>query len=265
MRSGPDSGSSTQSDRKGEFPQEDSPFRFGRDAVSVGQRRDGFVYPEGMTSYDLTLTGRSIRLEPLGREHIEALSAASAALDPAMTDPSIYSWTVVPQGIAEMTRYVEIALEWRDAGTAIPFAVVRLRDKVVIGSTRYWNIERWNWPEGHSRHGNPHPDVCEIGWTWYARPAIRGGANPEGKFLMLQHAFEMWKALRVCLHTDSRNLRSQAAMERIGFKHEGVLRAHKLAVDGVVRDSFRYSMIASEWPEAKQRLRERMQERTQRA
>jgi RimJ/RimL family protein N-acetyltransferase len=217
-----------------------------------------------MTSHDLTLTGHYIRLEPLGREHIEALSAASAALDPDMTDPEIYRWTVVPQGIEEMTRYIETALEWRDAGTAIPFTVVRLRDETVIGTTRYWNIERWAWPKGHARHGSSSPDVCEIGWTWYARSAIRSGANPEGKFLMLQHAFETWNALRVCLHTDSRNLRSQAAMERLGFKREGVLRAHKLAVDGVARDSFRYSMIPSEWLEAKQRLLERLQEQPQR-
>lgn len=211
-----------------------------------------------MASHELTLTGNLIRLEPLRREHIEALADASAALDPGMTDPEVYSWTVVPQGTAEMTRYVETALEWQQAGTAIPFAVIRLRDEAVIGSTRYWNIERWSWPADSPRHGNPYPDVCEIGWTWYSRAAIRSGANPEGKFLMLQHAFEVWKALRVCLHTDSRNRRSQAAMERIGFRREGVLRAHKLAVDGVSRDSCRYSMTADEWPAAKQRLLERL-------
>lgn len=213
-----------------------------------------------MTSHDLTLTGKLIRLEPLRRDHISALAAASAAPAPGMTDPEIYSWTVVPQGIAEMTRYVETALEWQDAGTAVPFAVVRLRDEAVIGSTRYWNIERWAWPVGSPRYGNPYPDICEIGWTWYSRPAIRSGANREGKFLMLQHAFEVWNVLRICLHTDSRNRRSQAAMERAGFRHEGVLRAHKLAADGISRDSFRYSMIADEWPEAKQRLLERMQQ-----
>ena len=121
----------------------------------------------------LTLTGPHIRLEPLTRSHIEALSAASAAPDPNMIDPAIYSWTVVPQGIAEMSQYVETALAWQDAGTAVPFAVVRLSDNAVIGSTRYWNIERWLWPNGNPRRGNPHPDVCEIGWTWYTRAAIR--------------------------------------------------------------------------------------------
>lgn len=212
-----------------------------------------------MTPQDLTLKGQLIRLIPLQRDHIGALAAASAASDPNMTDPEIYRWTVVPQGIDEMTRYVETALEWKEAGTAIPFTVIRVRDNAVIGSTRYWNIERWAWPAGNPHHGSPNPDACEIGWTWYARAAIRSGANPEGKFLMLQHAFEVWNALRVSLHTDSRNLRSQAAMERIGFKREGVIRAHKLAADGVARDSFRYSMIAAEWPDAKKRLLDRMQ------
>lgn len=207
----------------------------------------------------MPLTGNHIRLEPLTRDHIEALSAAAAEPSPGAMDPTLYNWTIVPQSIAETTRYVETALDWQAAGTAVPFAVVRLSDEAVIGSTRYWNIERWLWPSGHPRHGNPYPDACEIGWTWYARSAIRTGANPEAKFLMLQHAFEVWNTLRVCLHTDARNTRSQAAMERIGFKHEGILRAHKLAVDAIPRDSFRYSMTAAEWPEAKQRLAARLQ------
>lgn len=206
-----------------------------------------------MALHDLTLKGKLIRLEPLTLEHVGALAAASAS-DSSLDDPSIYQWTIVPQGIEETTQYVNTALEWRDAGTAIPFVVIRNSDNAIIGSTRYWNIDRWPWCPGHERFGNPHPDAAEIGWTWYTRSAIRTGANTEGKFLMLQHAFEVWKALRISLHTDVRNLRSQASMERIGFKREGILRAHKLAADCIPRDSVRYSMIASEWPEAKQRL-----------
>jgi RimJ/RimL family protein N-acetyltransferase len=207
----------------------------------------------------LTLTGRNIRLEPLGLEHVEALAAASAA-DPSLCDDLIYNFTVVPQGTEETTRYIQTALDWQEAGTAVPFIVIRNADNAVIGTTRYWNIERWLWPAGHARHNNPHPDVCEIGWTWYTRSAIRTAANTEAKFLMLAHAFEVWNALRVCLQTDSRNLRSQASMERIGFKREGVLRAHKLAADNVPRDSVRFSMTAAEWPQAKQRLLERLQQ-----
>jgi RimJ/RimL family protein N-acetyltransferase len=205
----------------------------------------------------LILTGRHIRLEPLGLEHVEALAAAA---DPALGDDLIYNFTVVPQGTEETTRYIQTALDWQEAGTAVPFIVIRNADNAVIGTTRYWNIERWLWPAGHARHNNPHPDVCEIGWTWYTRSAIRTAANTEAKFLMLAHAFEVWNALRVCLQTDSRNLRSQASMERIGFKREGVLRAHKLAADNVPRDSVRFSMTAAEWPQAKQRLLERLQQ-----
>jgi RimJ/RimL family protein N-acetyltransferase len=202
----------------------------------------------------MILSGQIVRLEPLALSHAEGLAAASAA------DPSLYHWTPVPQGVAEMTRYIQTALDLRDASTAVPFAVVRLADNTVIGCTRFWNIERWEWPAYNARHGNPHPDVAEIGWTWYTASAIRTGANPEAKFLMLQHAFEQWNVLRISLHTDSRNLRSQAAMERIGFQREGIIRAHKIASDGIARDSFRYSMIAAEWPAAKQRLLQRLQQ-----
>lgn len=202
---------------------------------------------------ELVLRGRYVRLEPLGRQHVEALSAASAA-DPSLFDDSIYQWTIVPQGVDETAAYVQTALDWRDAGTAIPFVVLRSADDAVIGTTRYWNVERWLWPAGHQCYGKTTPDVAEIGYTWYARSAIRSGANTEAKFLMLQHAFEGWNAVRISLHTDTRNLRSQASMERIGFKREGIIRAHKLAPDFIPRDSVRFSMIAAEWPEAKQHL-----------
>jgi RimJ/RimL family protein N-acetyltransferase len=196
----------------------------------------------------LVLAGKHIRLEPLCHSHAESLAAASAA------DPSLYQWTVVPRDIDEAAKYIETALAWRDAGTAVSFAIVRIEDGAVIGSTRFWDIEKWAWPLGHARHGRIHPDACEIGYTWLARSAIRTAANSEAKLLMLTHAFEAWQVLRVCLHTDIRNLRSRAAIERIGGKFEGILRAHRLAADITPRDSARYSMIAAEWPDAKSRL-----------
>jgi RimJ/RimL family protein N-acetyltransferase len=121
---------------------------------------------------------------------------------------------------------VDTALAWRDAGSAVPFAIVRMSDGVAIGSTRFWNLERWSWPPGHPRHGRHFPDACEIGYTWLTRSAIRTAANTEAKLLMLMHAFETWEVLRVCFHTDARNQRSRAALERIGGKCEGILRAH---------------------------------------
>jgi RimJ/RimL family protein N-acetyltransferase len=78
--------------------------------------------------------------------------------------------------------------------------------------------------------------------------------NTEAKTLLLTHAFEEWKVLRVCLHTDARNERSRAAMERIGCRFEGILRGHRMAVDFTPRDSARYSIVAADWPEVKKRL-----------
>jgi N-acetyltransferase len=194
------------------------------------------------------LQGTQVRLEPIDLRHVDSLVAASAG------DAELYKWSPVPQSRAEAVTYVETAQAWRDAGSAVSFAVVRVKDGVVIGSTRFFNIEYWAWPPGHSRHGCSLPDACEIGYTWYARDAIRTAVNTESKLLLLTHAFERWKVLRVCLHTDVRNTRSRAAMERIGAKFEGILRAHRMAADFIPRDSARYSIIAAEWPAVKQKL-----------
>jgi len=194
------------------------------------------------------LEGKHIRLEPLDHRHVEGLVVAAAA------DPSLYRWSPVPQSKAEAKAYVETALSWAEAGTAVSFAVVRRADDHVVGSTRFFNIERWAWPQGHARYGRVAPDACEIGYTWFSASAVRTAANTESKLLMLTHAFETWDVFRICLHADARNLRSRKAIERIGGVFEGILRAHRMAADYIARDSARYSIIAAEWPEAKQRL-----------
>jgi N-acetyltransferase len=205
-----------------------------------------------MNAEDLVLQGTHVRLEPLDPRHIDGLVAAAAG------DPSLYQWSPVPQTKADAINYVDTALAWRDAGTAVPFAIVRAHDGVVIGSTRFFLLEHWAWPLGHPLHGRRTPDTCEIGYTWLARSAIRSAANTESKLLMLTHAFETWQVFRVCLHTDVRNQRSRAAIERIGGKFEGILRAHRMAADFIPRDSARYSIVAAEWPYVKQRLRQRL-------
>ena len=201
-----------------------------------------------MNEPEIELLGTHIRLEPLEQRHVDGLVAAAAA------DPSLYQWSPIPQGKVDAANYIETALAWRDAGTAVPFAIVRLSDGVVIGSTRFWNLERWSWPEGHPSHGRSAPDACEIGYTWLTSSAIRTAANTEAKLLMLTYAFEEWQVLRVCFHTDTRNQRSRAALERIGGQFEGILRAHRMAADYIPRDSVRYSIVALEWPTVKQRL-----------
>jgi RimJ/RimL family protein N-acetyltransferase len=195
-----------------------------------------------------TLQGRHIRLEPLDERHIPGLAVAAAG------EAALYQWTQVPRGEDEARRYVAAALAMREAGTAAPFATVRQADGAVIGSTRFFFLEWWAWPPGHQRHGRRAPDAGEIGYTWLAPGAVRSGANTEAKQLMLGQAFEHWGMLRVCLHTDARNTRSRAAMERIGCRFEGILRGHRMAADFIARDSARYSIVAAEWPEAKARF-----------
>ena len=205
-----------------------------------------------MDTTNPVLTGSHVRLEALDPRHTDGLVAAAAA------DPSLYQWSLIPQGRDAVTAYINTALAWRDAGTAVPFAIVRLADDTVIGCTRIWNIERWAWPAGHPSHGRATPDACEIGYTWLTRSAIRTAANTEAKLLLLSHAFEAWEVVRVCFHTDARNDRSRAALERIGARFEGILRAHRLASDNTPRDSARYAIIASEWPAVKAGLTQRL-------
>ncbi len=201
-----------------------------------------------MTTTVPVLQGKHVRLEPLEHRHIDGLVAAAG------DDAELYQWSPVPRGKIAAIGYVDTALAWRDAGSAVPFAIVRNKDGLVLGSTRFWNIERWAWPQGHASHGRNAPDACEIGYTWLARSATRTAANSESKLLMLTHAFEDWQVLRVCFHTDARNQRSRAALERIGGQCEGTLRAHRMAADFIPRDSVRYSILKAEWPAVKQRL-----------
>src|SRR5579859_387774 len=143
-----------------------------------------------MSSADVVLTGRHVRLEPLARTHVPGLVAAAAE------DPGLYQWTTLPLDVGGITRYVETAVRWREEGTALPFATVRLSDGKAIGSTRFFLIERWDWPAGQANRAGP--DACEIGYTWLAASAVRTAANTEAKILMLEHAFERWRVHRVC-------------------------------------------------------------------
>jgi len=184
-------------------------------------------------------------LEPLRPDHAPGLLAAAAG------GADLYRWTAVPQDEASSRRYVETALAARDSQLAVPFAVVRMDDDAVIGSTRFWNLEYWAWPDP-----KPAPDTCEIGHTWLSPGAIRTGANTEMKRLMLTHAFEVWQVSSVCLHTHAQNQRSRDAMQRLGARFEGILRSHRLGPDLTSRDSARYSVTAADWPSVRVRLDE---------
>jgi RimJ/RimL family protein N-acetyltransferase len=204
---------------------------------------------------DPELCGRHVRLEPLQPRHLAGLVAASAG------DPDLYRMSKVPVGDAEVDNAIEVASAARRAGTAAPFAVIRLADEVVIGSTRLFDLDWWAWPPGHPRHGHDGPDTCEIGHTWLTKSAIRTGANTEMKRLMLTFAFETWDVQSVCFHTDARNERSRRALGRIGARYEGILRAHRLAADDQPRNSARFSITATDWPAVRAHLDELSQDR----
>ena len=200
----------------------------------------------------ITLEGQHVRLEPLGHHHAEGLVAASAA------DPSLYEWSLVPVGREAVEAYIESALNQRVAGTCLPFATVRKADEVVIGSTRFFELERWPWPAGSAHYGKHVFDTGEIGYTWLTASAIRTAANTEAKLLMLTHAFETWNMCSVHLCTDERNERSANAIQRIGAKLEGILRAHRMAADFTPRNTKRFSIVASEWPEVRRKLQAKL-------
>jgi RimJ/RimL family protein N-acetyltransferase len=206
-----------------------------------------------MPTEPLTLQGKYVRLEPLSPARADGLLAAAA-----QGDTDLYRWTWVPRTRAEAAAYIETAVSWRDNGTAVPFATIDPASGAVIGSTRLWNLERWAWPAGHPAAGKHVYDACEIGHTWLSAAAIRTGANTEAKLLMLTHAFETWRVHRVSLQTDARNQRSRNAIERLGAKFEGVIRAQRIGADFTVRNSARYSILAEEWPAAKAKLLERL-------
>ena len=197
----------------------------------------------------VTLEGQYVRLEPMSIDHVPAFVQA------ATQSRATYDLTDVPSDELGMRRYVDTALSLRDAAKALPFTTIARATGNVVGSTRFGNIEFWNWPAGNPhQRGERLPDVVEIGWTWLSPEAQRTGINTEAKLLMLTHAFETWMVHRVSFRTDSRNERSRAAIERLGAQFDGVVRAASIAYDGAIRDSAVFSILDSEWPQVKDRL-----------
>ena len=161
-----------------------------------------------------------------------------------------------------MTDYVRDALAKVATGAHVAFATVRLgggsETDRVVGATRFCEIACWQWPPGASHQRHRVPDVVDIGFTWLAGSAQRSAVNTEAKLLMMEHAFEVWEVHRVALQTDVRNARSRAAIERIGGKLDGIMRADRPGSDDTVRTSARFSIVADEWPAVKERLTARL-------
>lgn len=187
----------------------------------------------------VTLSGTHIRLEPLTLAHVPAL--ARAGIHPEL-------WRLQPAPISnehDMRAYVAQALEDQERGLSLPFAIVRQSDGMIVGSTRYMDIAL------------PHRRL-EIGATWLSPACQRTGANTEAKLLLLTHAFETLKLIKVVFKTEILNDASRQALARIGAVEEGIFRQHLIAASGRRRDMVYFSILDSEWSAVKTALRGRL-------
>ncbi|WP_406200744.1 GNAT family N-acetyltransferase [Kitasatospora sp. NBC_01560] len=189
----------------------------------------------------VTLTGRHVRLEPLGRHHLPDLWAAVGP------DPEVWRWvpSLPPTTEEELGVLLDHRIAEAAAGNAVKFAVIDLATGRAVGITGYYAI-------------NPEDEYVEIGGTWYARSVWRTAINTEAKRLLLVHAFEELGMGRVFWKTDALNDRSRNAILRLGAQYEGIHRREKLRANGVWRDTAYFSMLKDEWPAARERLTARL-------
>jgi RimJ/RimL family protein N-acetyltransferase len=186
--------------------------------------------------HDLVLAGHGVRLVPRGIEHSADLLA--------LIDDDLWAGMAVrtPRTVADVDAGTHAALA---DPARYAFTVVGAAGEV-RGTTSFYDVDR---AQGR----------CEIGHTFYGRSWWGGRTNPACKLLLLTHAFETWGMARVALRADARNARSIGAMERLGCVREGVMRGHRLAADGTRQDTVLLSMLAPEWPAAKERLLARLE------
>jgi N-acetyltransferase len=187
----------------------------------------------------VVLEGQHVRLEPLSMAHEELLIAAAG-------DGELWksTFTIVPSR-ATMAAYIAAALDAQAQRQELPFVIIQKSSGQVVGSTRFYYID-----QEHRR--------VEIGYTWLAAGAQRTGVNTETKLLLLTHAFEDWRCIRVTFLTDVLNQQSRTAILRLGATQEGVLRNHMIMPGGRYRDSVLFSIIETEWPEVKARLKAKL-------
>jgi RimJ/RimL family protein N-acetyltransferase len=187
----------------------------------------------------VTLEGENVRLEPLEKEHAETLYGIGS-------DSEIWRWTTTNiEKFEDMEKYVQTALNEREQGVTLPFVTIDKASNEIVGSTRFGNI-------------SPENRCAEIGWTWINPKWQRTFINTEAKLLMLTHAFETWKCIRVEIITDVNNEKSRNAILRLGAKQEGILRNHLIVDSGRIRDSVVHSIIDSEWQSVKENLENKL-------
>ena len=187
----------------------------------------------------IALRGKHAILEPLVEAHLAELKSAAA-------DGELWNlwFTSVPTP-TEAAANIAFRLGERERGTMMPFVVRRVADNRIVGATTFCNIA------AATRR-------VEIGYTWYSQSAQRTAINTEVKLMMLKHAFETLDCMAVEFRTHHKNLKSRAAIERLGAKLDGVLRSHGIDRQGDIRDTYVYSIIAAEWLEVKNRLQEKL-------
>jgi RimJ/RimL family protein N-acetyltransferase len=187
------------------------------------------------------LEGKFVRLEPLRVEHLDSLTEIGL-------DESLWLWTAaIVKNKEDMRRYIEAALDEFERKISLPFKTVEKSSGKIVGSTRFGNIDVKN-------------HRAEIGWTWISPRWQRTQINTEAKLLMLSHAFETWKCIRVELKTDVLNDKSRNAIERLGAQEEGILRRHIITEAGRIRDTIYYSILDTEWQSVKNNLQTKLEE-----
>ncbi len=196
---------------------------------------------DGMKIEPIVLRGEHVRLEPMSPGHVDGLAAVGQ-------EPSI--WEFMVDRIIDrdgMRLFVEKALADQAQGRSLPFVTRLAATDEIVGTSRFGNISTAD-------------RRVEIGWTWIAPERQRSAVNTEAKLLMLTHAFEIWKCIRVEFKTDALNQRSRTAIRRLGAIEEGTLRQHMITDTGRFRDSVYFSILDNEWPQIRSDLRRKLGE-----
>lgn len=196
---------------------------------------------DGMKIEPIVLRGEHVRLEPMSPGHVDGLAAVGL-------EPSI--WEFMVDRIIDrdgMRVFVEKALADQAQGRSLPFVTRLAATDEIVGTSRFGNISTAD-------------RRVEIGWTWIAPEWQRSAVNTEAKLLMLTHAFEIWKCIRVEFKTDALNQRSRTAIRRLGAIEEGTLRQHMITDTGRFRDSVYFSILDNEWPQIRSDLRRKLGE-----
>jgi N-acetyltransferase len=181
------------------------------------------------------LDGEFVKLEPLKPEHLDSLCEVGLIAE---------LWRLIPTQIDSreaMKNYIETALDEQRRGVSLPFVTIEKSSNKIVGSTRFGNIDVKNLR-------------TEIGWTWINPQWQRTYINTEAKLLMLTHAFETWKCIRVELKTDVLNEKSRNAILRLGARQEGIFRQHVICDSGRLRDTVYFSILDNEWQNVKENL-----------